>query len=288
MSTKINPKNRKFTIKVNDKGEPVGLQIDGKEVATKTRPLPGYYDLLLVEYKGFRGADETLRFKMVKGKPIIDAGSSEIIIYKPKPEFIEFVPSDSKAADKAKYLNDAIKPIVKAPKPAPAPARAPAADNDKTYRLGESPEPFAKIPPLPSHFTPLPPEMGEWFWNKYHGYWQVEGEQPINDGESVADYIKRIKRNRSQRTKKASAAAPAAPPLAPIKGKFAPQLEEIPERDEPLIPTAVPARKKFITKKMLQPPTRPLSEFEKAKKIGWGLIHHIYRFHKITEDYKPC
>jgi len=77
----------------------------------------------------------------------------------------------------------------------------------------------------------------------------------------------------------------AAPPLAPIKGKFAPQLEAIPERDEPLTPTAVPARKKFVIKKKPEPPARPLSEFEKAKKVGWGLIHHIYRFHKITTDY---
>ena len=150
----------------------------------------------------------------------------------------------------------------------------------------------AGAPPAP----PAQPDMGVWVFSSL-GRWGFEGEQDMRKDEPVADYIKRIKRNRSQRTKKAPAAEPApepkkkfvvkkkpAPPLAPIKGKFAPQKEAIPERDEPLTATAVPARKKFVIKKP-EPPARPLSEFEKAKKVGWGLIHHIYRFHKITTDY---
>lgn len=436
-----NPKKRKFTIKVNDKGELVGLQIDGKEVAAEFKVLAGY-DYPYITYKGFKGASETLWFNMVKGKPKIYLSSAEFDAYNPKAEFIDFVPNNSKAADKAQSLNDA-KSGVRAAKPAPAPARAPAADSDKHYRLGAPDE-----APFPNPTTPAPsikPEKDVWTWNKYQGRWGFDGEQLMNDGESGEDYIKRIKRNRSQRIKKAAepaappapppghvpavktgtastkvpayikfeypnmlwyrakeliraiplmkagksddsvnrllkkeglrpkdagvvygsqalflllrdkeslvtgrsnsrtdrkslldkygdavvadakeimklpeappyntdlgaykddeepAAAPApaaapepkkkfvvkkkpAPPLAPIKGKFAPQKEAIPERDEPLTATAVPARKKFVIKKP-EPPARPLSEFEKAKKVGWGLIHHIYRFHKITTDY---
>jgi hypothetical protein len=325
------PTKRQFTIVVNDKGEPVGLQIDGEVVATKIRPLPGY-DLLLVEYKGFRGADETLRFKMVKGKPKIDVASAEFNLYSPKPEFIDFIPNNSKAADKAQYLNDAIsvkgsysvveyvydakKNTIKLYDNGTLTSEVPASEAEGGEKAASS---------KALHPVYVKPEMG-----KVYNVW-VSSSAPKKLRDAYEAYKSKIKEHTTTTRDSrglmrevthftdegkadawnavmggvpAPAAAPAAaaepapepkkkfvikkkaaPPLAPIKGKFAPQLEAIPERDEPLTPTAVPARKKFVIKKKPEPPARPLSEFEKAKKVGWGLIHHIYRFHKITTDY---
>ena len=64
--------------------------------------------------------------------------------------------------------------------------------------------------------TPMPPaqpEMGEWRWSGLQR-WGFEGEQDMGDGESVADYIKRIKRNRYQRERYATKAKPVAKPVA--------------------------------------------------------------------------
>jgi hypothetical protein len=81
------------------------------------------------------------------------------------------------------------------------------------------------------------------------------------------------------------APAPApAPVLAPMKGKSAPQKEEIPERGEPMTASEINARKKFIIKRKLEP-VKPLSDFEKTKKKAWDIIHQVYALHNYTANY---
>jgi len=61
------------------------------------------------------------------------------------------------------------------------------------------------IPPKPK---PVP--EGEWKFSGL-GRWGLEGETSMYEGETVADYIKRIKRNRSQRSKKSGEATHECP-----------------------------------------------------------------------------
>ena len=73
--------------------------------------------------------------------------------------------------------------------------------------------------------TPMPPaqpEMGEWEWSGLKR-WAFKGEQCMKDGESVADYIKRIKRNRYQRERTAPKSKPVTKPVAEKVAEPAPK-----------------------------------------------------------------
>jgi hypothetical protein len=74
------------------------------------------------------------------------------------------------------------------------------------------------------------------------------------------------------------------PVLALMKDKSAPQKEEIPERQEDMTASEINARKKFIPRRP-EPAVKSLTEFEKAKKKAWDVIHHVYALHTYPANY---